>query len=138
VKPLTYMNRAGECVASLRRYYPLEPARIVAIQDDLDGAAGRVRLKIGGGPGGHRGIASLIDTLGDAAFPRIKVGIGRPPAGVDPAAFVLAPMDGAFAETLRAAEARAAEAVELLLAEGAERAMNRINQREAVHGGSPL
>jgi PTH1 family peptidyl-tRNA hydrolase len=110
----------------------------VAVQDDLDGPAGRVRLRVGGGAGGHRGVASLIDALGEPGFPRIKVGIGRPPTGVDPAAFVLAPMDAAFAATLAAAETRAAEAIELLIAEGLQRAMNRINQREALHGGSPL
>jgi PTH1 family peptidyl-tRNA hydrolase len=138
VKPLTFMNRSGKAVASLRRYYPLEPARIVAVQDDLDGPVGRVRIRVGGGAGGHRGITSLIDVLGEPGFPRVKVGIGRPPAGVDAAAFVLAPMDAGFAATLAAAETRAAEAVELLVAEGPERAMNRINQREALHGGSPL
>jgi PTH1 family peptidyl-tRNA hydrolase len=138
VKPLTYMNCSGESVASLRRYYPLEPAHVVAVQDDLDQPLGRVRLRVGGGAGGHLGITSLIATLGDAGFPRVKVGIGRPPVGSDAATFVLAPMDASVAAALAAAEDRAADAVELLIAEGPERAMNRINQREAVHGGSPL
>ena len=138
VTPLTYMNHSGDSLASLRRYYPLEPGRIVAVQDDLDQVAGRVRVRVGGGAGGHRGIASLIEALGDAEFLRVKVGIGRPPAGIDAATYVLTPPDAALAEALDAAEIRAADAVALIVAEGPERAMNRINQREAVHGGSPL
>jgi len=83
-------------------------------------------------------VESCIAAVGEGNFPRLKVGVGRPPAGLDTADYVLATPPPEAIEALAAAEAWASEAVELVLAEGVERAMNRINQREAAHGGSPL
>jgi len=138
VKPETYMNASGEAVRSLWRYYENALERLVVIHDDADLALGRVRLRAGGGAGGHRGVASLIDALGDPGFLRVKVGVGRPPPGCETAAYVLAEPRDDEAGVLRDAERGAADAMELLLTEGAARAMNRVNQREAPHGGSPL
>jgi peptidyl-tRNA hydrolase, PTH1 family len=138
VKPQTFMNASGESVASLQRFYRFDASHIVAVHDDVDLAAGRIKVRTGGGPGGHRGIESLIGALGDGSFVRIKVGVGRPPADWDTADWVLAAPRGDEAAAAEASEERAADAVELLLTEGPARAMNRINQKEAPHGGSPL
>ena len=138
VKPQTYMSAAGDSAASLQRFYRFDNARLVAVHDDVDLAVGRVRVRTGGGPGGHRGIESLIAALDGGDFTRVKVGVGRPPAGWDTADYVLGVPRGDETAPLAGAEERAADAVELLLAEGPARAMNRINQKEAPHGGSPL
>jgi PTH1 family peptidyl-tRNA hydrolase len=92
----------------------------------------------GGGAGGHRGVESLIEVAGATDFVRVRVGVGRPPEGTDTGDFVLsAPSDGEAA-MLDDACARAADAVEAVVADGLQAAMNRINQRETPHGGTPL
>ncbi|HZP43027.1 MAG TPA: aminoacyl-tRNA hydrolase [Candidatus Binatia bacterium] len=138
VKPQTFMNLSGNAVGSLARYYRFPLDRLLVVHDDVDLPVGRLKLRAGGGTGGHRGIESLTAALGDPGFLRLKVGVGRPPAGRTAVEWVLAPATGEEAERLGAAEERAAGALELVLAEGPAHAMNRINQREAVHGGSPL
>jgi PTH1 family peptidyl-tRNA hydrolase len=138
VKPQTYMNESGEAVASVQRFYRVDPAHVIVVHDDVDLDVGRVRIRSGGRGGGNRGVESLIATLGDPGFLRVKVGVGRPTAGPVPPSYVLSVPPGEEASRLDEAEERAADAVELLLAEGPERAMNRINQREAPHGGPPL
>ena len=138
VKPQTFMNASGESVTSLRRFYRLSPERLVVVHDDVDLPVGRVRIRRGGRAGGNRGVESLLASLGDEGLLRIKVGVGRPATGPVPAEYVLGVPRQEEAAELAAAEERAADAVELLLAEGPERAMNCINQKEASHGGSPL
>jgi PTH1 family peptidyl-tRNA hydrolase len=138
VKPATFMNDSGDAVGSVQRFYHFNAARLVAVHDDVDLAVGRVRVRVGGGAGGHRGIASLIDALGDPGFVRVKVGVGRPPSGWETADHVLAAPAPEEKALLDEAEERAAQAVEMVLSDGPARAMNRINQREASHGGSPL
>ena len=138
VKPQTYYNASGEAVGSLARFYRFDAEHVITVHDDADLALGRVRVKTGGGgAGGNHGVESLIAILG-ADFLRVKVGLGRPPAGWDTADYVLGPPSRDEAESLAAAEERAADAVELVLAVGPEQAMNRINQKEAAHGGPPL
>jgi PTH1 family peptidyl-tRNA hydrolase len=138
VKPQTYMNDSGHAVVRLRHYYRVELDHLVAVHDDVDLPVGRIRLRTGGRAGGNRGIASLLEALGDPGFLRVKVGVGRPATGPVGAAYVLAVPPPEEAAALAAAEERAADAVDFLLAEGPERAMNRINQKETAHGGSPL
>jgi len=89
VKPQTFMNNSGECVAPLARYYDLETSNIFVVCDDLDLPAGKFRLRTGGGHGGHNGLKSLNQHLPDAEYHRIKIGIGRPPEGMDVTAWVL-------------------------------------------------
>jgi PTH1 family peptidyl-tRNA hydrolase len=127
VKPQTYMNLAGQAAASVARYYRLAPADFVAIYDEMDLPLGRVRVRRAGGAAGHRGLTSLISQLGDRGFPRVRLGIGRPPPGWDPADYVLARFARNEQDVLAAAVARAAEAVEMLIVEGPECAMNRFN-----------
>jgi len=138
VKPQTYYNASGEAVGSLARFYRFDAPHVLAVHDDADLALGRIRIKAGGGgAGGNHGVESLITVLG-ADFLRVKVGLGRPPAGRDTADYVLGPPAREEAAPLAAAEERAADAVELVLAVGPAQAMNRINQKEAAHGGPPL
>lgn len=127
-KPQTYMNQSGQAAAAVISDFALDAGSIWIIHDDLDLPAGRLRLRLGGGSGGHRGVQSIIDALGHRDFGRIRVGIGRPPAGVDPADYVLAPLDKAEKELLSAAADRAAEAALAIIAEGLPAAMSRFNQ----------
>jgi len=130
-KPQTYMNASGEAVAKLRRLYRLDPTDILAVYDDLDLPLGRVRLRGDGGAGGHNGVASLITVLGKG-FPRLRIGIGRPPGGADPVEFVLEPFAANETATVESAVSRAADGVESWLADGLERTMNSLNRRDAA------
>ncbi|HTD27587.1 MAG TPA: aminoacyl-tRNA hydrolase [Candidatus Elarobacter sp.] len=138
VKPQTWMNESGEALASLARFYRVDPARVIAVHDDVDLEPGRVRIRRGGRAGGNRGVESLMAALGDPGFLRVKIGVGRPPAGPVPPSWVLSVPPAEELAALAAAEERAADAVELLVTDGPERAMNRINQKEVPHGGPPL
>lgn len=128
VKPQTYMNCSGEAAASIARYYRLEAQAFVAVYDDMDLPLGRVRIRPGGGAAGHRGVASLMEGLEGGEFSRVRLGIGRPPVHCDAAEYVLAPFASEELAVAEAAVARAAEAVEALIVEGPERAMNRFNR----------
>lgn len=124
VQPQTYMNRSGEAGAKIRDFYHLAPSDFIVIHDDLDLPLGRIRIKRGGGgAGGNRGVASLIEVLGSKDFTRVKLGIGRPPGGQDPAAFILKPFTPLEEMSILPAVERATEVVEVLLAEGVEKAM---------------
>ena len=127
VKPQTYMNTSGQAAASIARYYRLASEMFVAVYDDMDLPVGRIRIRPGGGAGGHRGLQSLIAHLGDGSFSRVRIGIGRPPVGSDAATHVLTAFRAAERDAAEAAVTRAAEAVETLIAEGANHAMNRFN-----------
>ena len=138
-KPQTFMNDSGDAVARLCRSRGVGLADLILIHDDVDVSPGRVKLRLGGGDGGNHGVESIIEALGSPEFLRVKVGVGRPPAGVETADHVLGEVvDADERRLLDAACDTAADAVDLVLEQGAVRAMNRINQREAVHGGSPL
>jgi len=88
-KPQTYMNLSGQCVASLVRFYKTPLEQLLVIHDDLDLPVGTLRMRPGGGSAGQRGLASTIQQLGTQEFPRLRIGIGRPPGQMDPAAYVL-------------------------------------------------
>lgn len=87
--PETFMNVSGESVGAAVRFFKLEPEQIIVFHDDLDLVPGRVRMKQGGGNGGHNGLKSIQQILGSADFYRVRLGIGRPPGRMDPASFVL-------------------------------------------------
>ena len=89
LKPTTYMNLSGQSVASYANYYGLEAKKILVAHDDLDLSAGCVRLKYGGGHGGHNGLRSITQSLGSDAYYRVRIGIGRPEPGRDVSSFVL-------------------------------------------------
>ncbi|MGH7805687.1 MAG: aminoacyl-tRNA hydrolase [Candidatus Binatia bacterium] len=126
LKPQTYMNLSGEAIGRARRALKIDPVGILVVYDDLDLALGRLRVRDGGGAGGHHGVESAIESLGGKGFPRIRVGIGRP-AG-DAVDFLTdEPVTAEELEVLEPAVERAAEAVETWLADGIGAAMNRFN-----------
>lgn len=128
-KPLTFMNLTGDAVGRLRRAYRISANDIIAVYDDLDLPLGRVRIRTEGSAGGHNGVRSLIEVLG-REFPRVRVGIGRPPAGVDPVEYVLDPFTPGERGAIEIAVEQAADGVETLIREGPVRAMNAFNRRE--------
>jgi peptidyl-tRNA hydrolase, PTH1 family len=125
VEPQTFMNRSGAALAQLPR--EVDDA-VVVVYDDLDLPAGQLRLRRGGGSGGHHGLASIVEQIGPACT-RVRIGVGRPPAGRDPADYVLAPLCAAELNALRRSVERAADAVECLVSDGLQVAMNRFNGR---------
>lgn len=127
LKPLTFMNRSGLAVAAAARAYGLAPAAIVVVHDDLDLPPGKLRLRPGGGSGGHRGVTSVIQSLGDEGFGRVRVGIGRPAPGEEAADYVLQPFTPAEQEVLAPALETACEAIMRVVAEGLEAAMRCYN-----------
>jgi PTH1 family peptidyl-tRNA hydrolase len=125
VQPQTYMNRSAE---ALDVRWPGDT--VIVAYDDLDLPVGQLRVRAGGGTGGHRGIASLVERLG-SEFLRVRVGIGRPPEGVSSPDYVLAPVTPSERPRLEAAVARAGDAVECILTDGVAVAMNRFNAKPA-------
>lgn len=123
------MNLSGRAVAPLYRRHAGSPEDLVILHDDLDLAPGVVRLKRGGGTAGHNGLRSIAEELGTLEFLRVRIGIGRPPEGVDPADFVLDPVPPEAQETFEGGISSAAEAVGDILREGFDRAMTRWNAR---------
>lgn len=128
VKPQTYMNHSGDAVRSLRRDLGAEPKDFIVVHDDLDLPLGRIRIRHKGGAGGHRGVTSILEALGDQNFLRVRVGIGRPPQGVDPTDYVLESFLPEETDLLGEVVSKAAEAVEALLEQGPHRAMELFNR----------
>jgi PTH1 family peptidyl-tRNA hydrolase len=128
-RPQTYMNASGAAVADLRRRHRVPPEHLLVIVDDLDLPLGALRLREKGSHGGHNGLRSVIEELGTSAFPRLRIGIGRPPAGVDPVEFVLERPAGETRVHLDAAVERAADGVLLWVTEGTQAAMRHCNAR---------
>ncbi|MFB0536293.1 MAG: aminoacyl-tRNA hydrolase [Anaerolineae bacterium] len=125
-KPLTYMNLSGQAVRQLVNSYQLSLEDILVIYDDLDLPLGTIRLRPEGGSGGHKGMRSIIEALGSQAFPRLRVGIDRPP-GNDAVSYVLSDFTADERITLESVYERVVAAVELFLREGIEAAMNAYN-----------
>ena len=129
VKPMTFMNRSGEAVKKVTDFFHLGMDDLVVVQDDLDLAFGRMRFKRKGGDGGHQGVRSIIESIGGSDFLRLKVGIGRPPIGMDPADYVLEVFDKNEQSQLDQILSRASEAVRVMLLEGLEKAMNQFQRK---------
>ena len=127
VKPLTFMNDSGISVAGVSGYHRLDPEHIVVIHDDLDLRFGTIRLKLGGGDNGHNGLRSVSAHLGTREYCRVRIGIGRPPGRMDPAAYVLRDFSAAERKELPFLLDRAADAVEALLTDGLTVAQNRFH-----------
>jgi PTH1 family peptidyl-tRNA hydrolase len=123
-KPLTYMNLAGGAATGLANFYKVPVEQIIAVHDELDLPYGTLRLKRGGGEGGHNGLRSMSKSLGSREYLRVRFGIGRPPGRQDPADFVLSNFTAAEAKELDFLVDRAADAVEDLVAKGLEPAQN--------------
>lgn len=129
-KPMTYMNASGEAVAALAAFYKIAAADILVVSDDLDLPVGRIRLRAEGGAGGQKGVASIIKQLGTDRFPRLRLGIGRPPGQMDPADYVLRPFTPEQEAEMAFVRQKAADAIEAWLAQGIAAAMNQFNAHE--------
>ncbi|MHA6796716.1 aminoacyl-tRNA hydrolase [Pseudonocardia bannensis] len=126
-KPRTYMNVSGGPVAGLAKYFSVPAEDIIVVHDDLDLGFGVIRLKRGGGEGGHNGLRSISSSIGTRDYLRLRFGIGRPPGRQDPADFVLKRFSAAERKDLEFAVDLAADAAEALLREGLEPAQNRFH-----------
>ena len=124
-KPNSFMNVSGGPVSALAKFYSVPPERIVVVHDELDIPFDTLKLKVGGGHGGHNGVRDVAKALGTADFPRVRVGIGRPPGRQDPADWVLDPFGSTERQALPLALGDAADAVELLVDEGLLAAQQR-------------
>ena len=135
-KPQTYMNLSGRAVGPLVRYYRLPLDHLLVVYDDLDLPFGTVRLRPQGGHGGHKGMKSIIEALGGRRdFPRLRIGIGRPPGRMDAADYVLRPFSPAEREQWPWVVDRAVEGIRLWVEQGLDAAMNRVNADPAIPGG---
>jgi PTH1 family peptidyl-tRNA hydrolase len=126
-KPQTYMNESGRSVSALMSFYKVSRDRLLVIFDDLDLPFGTLRLRSDGGAGGHNGMRSIIGQLGGNQFARLRVGIGRPPGRMDPAAFVLQDFNRDEILELTAVVERAIDAIDLFISRGITAAMNQFN-----------
>ena len=132
IKPQTFMNESGLSVAEALHWFKLTPHEMLIIVDDIDLPFGQVRVRAGGGPGTHNGMRSILQCTGSAEFPRIRVGMGAPPAGWDLADYVLGHFNTVQdRETAFSAYKTAAEAAACWAAEGIDRAMNQFNRKHA-------
>jgi PTH1 family peptidyl-tRNA hydrolase len=130
VKPMTFMNRSGEAIQKVLSFFDIGVKDLVVIHDDLDLPFGTFRFKREGGDGGHQGVRSIIGSLGETTFPRLKVGIGRPPRGMDAADYVLQAFGAVERSQLDEILSESVEALSLLLREGVAAAMNRYHKKE--------
>ena len=128
-RPLTYMNESGGPVRGLLDYHKLPVENLVVVHDELDLPFATVRLKRGGGEGGHNGLRSISRSIGTKDYLRVRVGIGRPPGRQDPADFVLKDFSATERKELDLLLAEAVDATELLLERGLEAAQNLVHVR---------
>jgi PTH1 family peptidyl-tRNA hydrolase len=126
-KPKSFMNESGGPIVAISRFYKVPVERIAIVHDDLDLPFGSLRLKRGGGDGGHNGLRSASSALGSKEYARVRLGIGRPPGRQDPADYVLREFAAAERKDLPFLVDRAADADELLIAQGLEAAQNQYN-----------
>ena len=136
VKPRTFMNESGGPVAAVCGFYKIPPGRLVVIHDELDLPFGSVRLKLGGGDNGHNGLRSVTARLGTRDYYRARIGIGRPPGRMDAAVYVLRDFSAAERKELPLVLERAADAVEMLLADGLAAAQNAFHTGVTGNQGS--
>lgn len=126
--PLSYMNCSGPAVANLARRHRVVPRDLLVVHDDIDLEFGRIRARQGGSAGGHNGLKSVIASLGSTEFCRLRIGVGRPPRGTDPADFVLSRFSAAQEKELERTLADAQEAIRVWVAEGIDKTMNLFNR----------
>jgi PTH1 family peptidyl-tRNA hydrolase len=126
-EPQTFVNSSGEAVGSIARYYRVPPHDLLVIYDDLDLPQGTIRVRPSGSSGGHNGMASIIGQLDTQGFPRIRVGIGRPPGRMEPKDYVLQDFGPSEREVMTEVYERVIGAVEVFIHEGVREAMNRYN-----------
>lgn len=132
LQPMEYMNLSGQAVGKTAQFWKIPADKVLVVHDELDVPFARLKLAAGGGPGGHNGLKSIISHLGTRDFPRVRVGVGRPPQGQDAADYVLGRFFADEARDLPAVVDRAADAVEMVVAEGLPAAMTRFNGKDLL------
>ena len=125
--PSGYMNTSGGPVSALARYFSVPASQVIVVHDDLDLDAGVVRLKQGGGHGGHNGLRDIDKALGTSEYVRVRLGIGRPPGRMDPAAYVLKPFSRAEADQVALQVETAGEAITAVVTGGLQAAQQRFH-----------
>ena len=128
--PQTYMNESGRAIGPLLSWYKLEPQDLIVVHDDMDIPAGAVRIRRKGSAGGHNGIKSILYHVGDENFARVRIGIGRPQPGWTVVNHVLAPFSSEDAPKIREAIQYLLPAVECIVTEDVDMAMNRYNPKK--------
>lgn len=126
-KPQTYMNLSGQSVQGLAHFYKVPFTNLMILSDDLDIPFGTIRIRASGGPGGQRGLGSILEQLGTKDIPRLRIGIGRPPGRMDPAAYVLQDFSRDEVKLLSEVLDRGADAVLAFVTHGLNKAMNDFN-----------
>ena len=129
-KPMTFMNRSGEAVRRIANFFKVGMEDLIVVHDDLDLPFGKLRFKRRGGDGGHQGVRSIIEAMDGNTFLRLKVGVGRPPRGMEVAEYVLCDFDENQQPQLDEICSRAAEALVVMLLEGLEAAMNQYQKKK--------
>ena len=127
VKPLTYMNLSGNCIAPLANFYKIPAEQVIVVSDDINLAVGRMRIRKGGSAGGHNGLKSIIQCLGTDQFPRVRVGVGQKTEYMDLADHVLAKFDRNDAAVMATTYDAVADAILDIVNQGVEHAMNHYN-----------
>jgi PTH1 family peptidyl-tRNA hydrolase len=130
--PQTFMNRSGASVASACQSLGIAPGDLIVVHDEIDLPFGTVRIKAGGGHGGHNGLRSITEALGHGDFLRVRLGIGRPPAGGDVSGYVLSRFASSERQALPELLEGGASAVEAILERGCTAAMNEFNGRDSL------
>lgn len=137
VRPQSFMNLSGQPVASLKGYYKVEQSGIIVVHDDVDLAFGDIRVKVGGGHGGHNGLRDLIARLGDPGFVRVRFGVSRPPPGWETADYVLGKWTTEEEAALDERIVVAGGAVEQVIRLGVQAAMNQQNTKANARNPAP-
>ncbi len=137
-RPETYMNLSGRAVGKLARYYKIEAVDVIVIHDDLDIPFGDIRVKDGGGDGGHKGLMSIIDQLGSAEFIRIRAGIGRPVLSGMVESYVLGRLTEEEMREMPDIVEKGAKAVRAIISSGTVKAMNEFNVRRSNNSGKEV
>ena len=127
LKPLTYMNLSGESVVDAMNYYKLKPEDVIVISDDINLAVGRMRIRGKGSAGGHNGLKNIIAHLSSEEFARVRLGVGEKPPRMDLADFVLSRFPSEEEKIMCDTYKNACDAIEVIIGEGIEKAMNRYN-----------
>jgi PTH1 family peptidyl-tRNA hydrolase len=136
LKPQTFMNLSGDSVSAALRYLPVEPTDVVVVFDEMDIPSGKLRLRKSGGHGGHNGLRSIIAALGSSNFPRMRIGVGRPTEGREPTGHLLGKPRPDERARLSATIDLAVDALDAIVTDGFEAAMNRFNGLDPV-GSEP-
>ena len=126
-KPQTFMNLSGQSIVGLMRFYKVPPEQLIVAHDDIDLPVGTLRLRPGGGSAGQKGVQSTIQQLGTQNFPRLRLGVGRPPGQMNPSAYVLRRFSNDEMEIVDLMLDRAAAAVRIFICQGLDAAMNQYN-----------